>query len=108
MCSRLEGSYELSVDDRSGDCGDIPDDVSLEIVELRPGYRLDASWLRGCILGAVRPGSCQYEARCDVIVSGEARFMLFRVTRNSSGFYGPAKIGAAPHSCELEVDTSYR
>ena len=108
MCSRLEGSYELTVDDRSGDCGDIPEDVNLEILEARPGYRLEAPWLSGCVLQAVTPGSCQYEARCEAIVSGEKRPLLLRVTRNSSGFYGPAEIGAGPRLCKLDVDTGYR
>jgi hypothetical protein len=107
MCSRLEGRYTLSVDDREGDCGDIPEDTSLVVTDLRPGYRLEASWLRGCVLRAATPGSCQYEARCEAIVARAPKPLLMRVTRNSSGFYGPAEVGTSPPACKLEVDTSY-
>ncbi len=102
MCGGLEGRYSLTTDDREGDCGDIPEETGLVISDQRPGYALEASWLSGCVLGAASPGSCQYEASCDAIVSGKKRPLHMSVTRNSSGFYGPADAG----TCKLELDTS--
>ncbi len=106
MCSGLEGSYVLSTDGARGQCSGVPASTRLEVGVDPAGYRLEASWLRGCTLRAVRPGSCQYEARCEALVAGRLQPLLLRVTRNSSGFYGPAEIGAEPATCSLDVDTS--
>ena len=102
MCAGLEGDYSLSVEERSGACGDLPETTLLHIAPASQGYALHASWLHDCVLRAVRPGSCQYEARCEAVVNGRLEPLQMRVTRNGSGFYGPARVGSA---CQLDLDT---
>ena len=106
MCSRLEGRYELTTSDQSGDCAGIPESAPLTVLEEPPGYRLEAKWLRDCVLKPKEPGSCQYRATCSALVSNQARPLHLQVTRNSSGFYGPAEIGVGAQLCRLDVDTS--
>jgi len=102
MCGGLEGDYSLSIDDRDGACGDLPETTHLRVAPTSTGYALHAAWLHECTLAAVRPGSCQYEARCEAVVNGHLEPLGMRVTRNGSGFYGPAEVGT---SCKLELDT---
>jgi hypothetical protein len=105
MCTRLEGNYTLTTDDHEGACGDVPESTSLVVSDLKPGYELKASWLKGCVLTANPPNSCRYGASCEAIVNGKSLPLTMKVTRNSSGFYGPAEIGS-PRACTLDLDTS--
>ena len=105
MCSRLEGRYELTTSDHEGDCAGIPESAPLTIIDEKPGYRLEAKWLSDCVLKAATPGSCQYRATCNAIVSSDVRPVRLQVTRNSSGFYGPAEIGVGSKLCRLDLDT---
>jgi hypothetical protein len=108
MCSRLEGEYVLETDDQTGDCGNIPVETSLIVSDRRPGYALEAAWLRGCVLQAAKLGSCEYGAQCEALVGGAVQPLALRVRRNSSGFYGPAEITTKAGKCTLDVSTSPR
>jgi hypothetical protein len=104
MCAGLQGRYTLEADRKTGACS-VPARTSLVVTAAPHGYALEAAWLRGCVMRALREGSCKYEARCEAIVGGTPQPVVLRVTRNASGFYGPVEIASTGAECTLQVST---